>query len=79
MGEVPYTEYGMSPQGWTDHELFYEWLNKLFIKNIPPLRPVLLLLDGHSSHFSLEAIKFAAENEIILLFATSYYPCGLAT
>jgi len=65
-GEVPNTEYGMSPQGWTDHELFYEWLNKLFIKNIPPLRPVLLLLDGHSSHFSLEAIKFAAENEIIL-------------
>ena len=32
----------------------------------PPSRPVLLLLDGHSSHFSLEAIKFAAENEFIL-------------
>ena len=27
---------------------------------------MLLLLDGHSSHFTLEAIKFAAENEIIL-------------
>ena len=22
--EVPSTEYGMSPQGWTDHEPFYE-------------------------------------------------------
>ena len=59
-GEVPGTEYGMSPQGWIDHELFYEWLN------IPPSRPVLLQLDGHSSHYRLEAIKFAAENEIIL-------------
>ena len=28
-GEVPNTKYGMSPQGWTDHELFYEWLQKL--------------------------------------------------
>ena len=27
---------------------------------------MLLLLDGHSSHFSLEAFKFASENEIIL-------------
>ena len=65
-GEVPNTEYGMSPQGWMDHELFYEWLQKLFIQNIPSSRPMLLLLDGHLSHFSLEAIKFPAENEIIL-------------
>ena len=65
-GEVPDTKYAMSPQGWTDHELFFEWLSKQFTKSIPPSRPVLLLLDGHSSHFTLEAIKFAAENEIIL-------------
>ena len=35
-GEVPNTEYGMSPQGWMDHELFYEWLQKLFIQDIHP-------------------------------------------
>ena len=55
-GEVPDTKYAMSSQGWTDHKLFFEWLSKQFIKNIPPSRPVLLLLDGHSSHFNLEAI-----------------------
>ena len=36
------------------------------IENIPKTRPVLLLLDGHSSHFTPEAIKVAAENEIVL-------------
>jgi len=57
----------MSPQGWTDHELFVvEWLVKLFIKSIPPSRPVILLLDEHSSHYNLEAVKIAAEKEIIL-------------
>ena len=65
-GEIPNTVYGMSPQGWINHELFAEWLEKLFIKNIPQTRPVILLLDGHSSHFTPEAIKIAGENEIIL-------------
>ena len=56
--------YGMSSQGWIDHELFADWLLKLFIKNIPQTHPVLLLLDGHSSHYTPEAIKIAAENDI---------------
>ena len=43
-----------------------EWLIKLFIKNIPPSWPVILLLDGHSSHYNLKAIKVAAENDIVL-------------
>ena len=65
-GEIPNTIYGMSPQGWIDQELFVKWLEKLFIENIPKTRPVLLLLDGHSSHFTPEAIKVAAESEIVL-------------
>ena len=56
----------MSPQGWIDHELSADWLLKLFIKNIPETHPVLLLLDGHSSHYTRKAIKIAAENDIVL-------------
>ena len=44
----------------------FEWLSTQFVKCIQPSRPVLLLLDGDSSHYNLEAIKFAAENKIIL-------------
>ena len=63
-GEVPNTWYIMSPNGWIDQKLFTEWLQKLFNPNIPSTRPVLLLLDGHSSHFNPEAIKIATEAEI---------------
>jgi len=49
--EVLNTVYGMSLQGWIDQELFME---RLFIKNIPDIRPVMLPLDGHSSHYTPE-------------------------
>ena len=65
-GEVPNMLYGMSPQGWIDQELFALWLQKSFVKSIPPARPVLLLLDGHSSHYTPEAIKLAAEETVII-------------
>ena len=47
VGEIPDTLYGMSQSGWIDKELFCFWLKKLFIKQIPPHRPVILLYDGH--------------------------------
>ena len=64
--EIPNTIYEMSPQGWIDHELFSDWLLKLFIKNILQTHPVLLLLDEQSSHYTPKAIKIAAENDIVL-------------
>ena len=39
--------YGMSDKGWTDMELLSYWMKELFLLNIPPAHPVLLLLDGH--------------------------------
>ena len=65
-GEVPDTLYGMSEKGWTDQELFYYWLTELFVKQIPPARPVMLLVDGHSSHYEPESIRAAAEQGIIV-------------
>ena len=65
-GEVPDTKYGMSPNGWIDQDLFTTWLQKVFIPSIPPPRPVVLLLDGHSSHFNPEAIAVAAEEKIVI-------------
>ena len=59
-GEIPDTLYGMSESGWIDQELFLYWLKRLFINHIPPQRPVLLLFDGHSSHYTPEALREAA-------------------
>ena len=66
VGEVPDTLYGMSDSGWINQELFLFWLKKLFIKHIPPQRPVMLLCDGHSSHYTPEAISAAAEEGVIV-------------
>ena len=65
-GEVPGTIYGLSEKGWIDRELFYFWFCKLFLRYAPTCRPLLLLVDGHSSHYCPEAIRYAAEQRIII-------------
>ena len=64
--EVPDTLYGMSEKGWTDQEMFFFWMTELFVKHIPPARPVLLLVDGHSSHYEPDTIRAAAEQGVIV-------------
>ena len=65
VGEIPGTLYGMSDKGWTDQELFLFWL-KHFLRYANPGRPLLLLLDGHSSHFELNSIELAKEEGVII-------------
>ena len=64
-GEIPGTAYGFSSKGWMDQDLFGHWFNH-FLKYAPPIRPLLLLLDGHSSHYCPSVIRQAAEHEAIL-------------
>jgi hypothetical protein len=47
-------------------EIFSSWLKESFIPQVPH-RPAILLLDGHRSHVSLEAIDIARRNKIILI------------
>ena len=65
-GEIPGTLYGMSDSGWMDGELFANWFSTHFLKHAVSSRPLLLLLDGHSSHYTLEVVKTAAEHEVIV-------------
>lgn len=50
-GEVPGTKYGLSEKGWINCELFEGWLAEHFIQHAVSSRPLLLLLDGYSTHF----------------------------
>lgn len=43
-----------------------EWFTEHFLMYAPPVRPLLLLMDGHSSHYSPCFIEAAAENEVIV-------------
>ena len=58
--------YARSESGWIDSELFLAWMKKIFIKYAVPQRPVLLLVDGHKSHITLNVIDLCQENNIIL-------------
>ncbi len=64
--EVPGTIYGLSSKGWIDQELFHLWFSKHFLLYAPPVRPLLLLLDGHSSHYCPATIRYAAEEQVII-------------
>ena len=65
-GAVPGTLFANSESGWINSELYLEWFN-FFLQHIPPVRPVLLLQDGHVSHTSIELIELARANNIHLL------------
>ena len=60
------TYYGMSDKGWTDQELFKHWLMDHFLKYAVPSRPLLVLLDGHSSHYEPMSIELARKEGVII-------------
>ena len=66
VGGVPGTYYGMHDKGWTDQELFRHWLKDHFLKYAVSARPLLLMLDGHSSHYESKIVDIAKEENIIL-------------
>ena len=65
-GELPGTIYGLSANGWIDRELFHVWFERHFLNYAPSCRPLLLLMDGHSSHYCPEVIRAAANEQVIL-------------
>ena len=64
--EVSGSRYAVSDKGWVDQELFFYWLKEHCLQNAVSQRPLLLLLDGHSSHFEPNSIQFAKDNQVII-------------
>lgn len=61
-------------KGWITQEIFIKRIKKFIWSRATKEDPVLLLLDGHSSHVkSLELIDIARENGVIILFSTPLY------
>lgn len=59
-----------SDSGWMTGETFYEYIANIFypwlLKQKIPL-PVILFLDGHSSHITMHTSQFCKEHDIILI------------
>jgi len=65
-GGVPGTLYGMSPNGWMDQELFSSWFFTHFLKHAISDRPLMLILDSHSSPYALDLVKTATAENVIM-------------
>ncbi len=61
------SRFAVSDNGWIDQELFKFWLSDHFLPNASSGRPLLLLLDGHSSHFEPCTIQHARDCGVVML------------
>ncbi len=64
--EVNGSRFAVSDNGWVDQELFSFWLTDQFIPHATSRRPLLLILDGHSSHFEPYSIEFARSHDVVI-------------
>lgn len=65
------SKVSVSKNGWINSNIFLDFLRH-FVENIPPVRPVLILMDSHSSHISPEALQFRKENDLIFVTFPSH-------
>ncbi|XP_060791261.1 homeobox and leucine zipper encoding b isoform X2 [Neoarius graeffei] len=68
LSDFPEAIYGHTDDGWMDSDLFFEFL-KHFVKFVEEKHiqfPVILFVDGHSTHISLATAEFCAANGVIL-------------
>lgn len=67
-GAPPGTIGAANPSGWSNKEIFFQYMRH-FINNVKPSKdsPVLLVYDNHDSHISLPVIDLAKFNGVVLL------------
>ena len=66
VGDVPGTCYGLSDNGWMNSEIFENWFIHHFLVHAPASRPLLLLVDGHSTHYCPGFARMAAHERVIV-------------
>ncbi|CAG4987311.1 unnamed protein product [Parnassius apollo] len=65
--EFPGTAYAASPNGWMETEIFTNYFKKTLIPALGSERPMLVLYDGHATHFSVDLVETAMANDITIL------------
>lgn len=61
-------DLGYSPNGWISSEAFFSWLSSLFYPSIKDKVsfPIIIFMDGHSSHINIAVSEFCRDHKIIL-------------
>ena len=66
-GELPGIKYGCSESGWITTDLFESWLTDHFLIHAVGAPPLLLLLDGHSTHYQPRVVQDARKKGVVML------------
>ena len=69
VGAPPNSLFGCSISGWRERANFLNWFEEKVLRHTEKLRetaPVILFIDGHSSHIALDLVLAARENGVIL-------------
>ena len=65
-GGVPGSTFSMTEKGYMDAATFCMWLANHFIPNVPPARPMVLLVDSADAHIDLQTFELAKENQVYI-------------
>ena len=68
----------MSDSGWSNTNIFRTFLKEHFVKYIPNREPgqhVLLLLDGHKSHVTVDIVEWAKKKNCYICITCTYISC----
>ena len=56
----------VSKTGWSNSELFMDFLSNHFKKFVPGNGHVMVLLDGHKSHVAVSTIEYERRHNIVI-------------
>ena len=59
--------HAVSSNGWMTTSAYIDWFRNMFLPSLPDECPILLILDGHSSHVSYEVRQLAISNGVHML------------
>lgn len=67
-GSSPGTDGTVTESGWSNSSVFRDYLQHHFLKYVPggTEEPILLLLDGHKSHVSVDLVEWAKQHNIFI-------------
>ena len=66
--DFPDAYYTVTENGWMDRDSFFEFIVYFdaFVSKLGIMRPVILWIDGHTSHIGAASARFCRTNNIIL-------------
>lgn len=72
-GASPGASGTVSETGWSNTEVFRQYLTEHFLNFVPErTNKILLLLDGHQSHIALDIADWAESNNIVLFILPAH-------